>query len=87
MQVRYALVVSAVALFCAQQTQAGDSKGEAIFEEQCAECHRASNYSGGNPNKLAELIGKIVAGHTEHEIKITLDHEQVAAVARYMAGS
>ena len=84
---RYAIVLLGTLSFVALPTQAEDVSGEKIFTEQCSECHRASNYSGGNPNKLAETIGKIVAGHTEHEVRLTLTHEEVAAVARYVTGN
>lgn len=59
--------------------------GKALFEEHCAECHRASNYEGGNKNKLAETIGELKYGHRKHGKKtITLDNEQIDAVALYM---
>lgn len=58
--------------------------GKALFEEHCAECHRASNYEGGNKNKLAETIGKLKYGHLKHGATITLDNEQIDAVALYM---
>jgi mono/diheme cytochrome c family protein len=59
--------------------------GKTIFNDTCAECHEADEFAGENQNKIAEDIGKIIAGETKHKKALKLDHEQVAAVAAYMA--
>jgi mono/diheme cytochrome c family protein len=64
-----------------------DLSGEALFNEHCLECHNASNFAGGNRNKLAETIGKMAVGHKKHKVPIPLNQEEVEAVARYMSGS
>jgi mono/diheme cytochrome c family protein len=84
---RGSVILVLIALFFGTSTNAASPSGKAIFTDMCVECHEASDFSGENPNALAETIGKIVHGELKHKKALTLTNEEVALVASYMTAS
>lgn len=74
-------------LIAAVGVQAGGdaAKGEAIFADQCAECHYEDDFSGTDKAEIVAMTQAIVDGKTEHEDIGGLSAEDVANVAAYFA--
>lgn len=65
--------------------QAADtSAGKAKVEQACAECHRASDWSGETTAALESLLKDIIAGRVQHRKReLHLTEQDAANIAAY----
>lgn len=60
--------------------------GEAIYQDQCANCHFEDDFSGESADAIATMIKGIKSGDTKHNPKLTdLSDEDIMKVAEYFA--
>ena len=79
-------VVTATALMAnAGPAQADAAAGKATFTSICSECHEAGDFEGDDPKELSQTIHAIVAGTHKHKKQLTLNDQQIADVAAYLA--
>lgn len=75
-------------LIAAAGVQAGGdaAKGEALFEEKCADCHYEDDFSGTDEAEIMAMTQAIIDGSAEHDEDISaLSAEDVANVSAYFA--
>lgn len=77
-------IVLIVSIFFTAQAGADAPSGKALFETICSGCHESDDFKGENPNFIAEKIGKVMSGEIKHKKKLSLTHEEAAAVAAFM---
>jgi hypothetical protein len=60
--------------------------GEALYQEQCANCHFEDDFSGESADAIAGMIKGIKAGDTKHNPKLSdLADEDIMKLAEYFA--
>ena len=75
-----------ISFLSAYAAAAGDAAaGRAKVEQQCAECHRRSDFSGETTAALQALLSDIVAGKVNHSRKtLQLTPAEIADIAAYL---
>ena len=70
---------------CAATVHAADTAaGKAKVEQECAECHRPSDWSGESTAALESLLKDIVAGKVNHsKRRLQLTPKEIADIAAY----
>lgn len=64
----------------------GHGDGEAVYQDQCANCHFEDDFSGESADAIAGMIKGIKAGDTKHNPKLTdLSDEDIMKLAEYFA--
>lgn len=60
--------------------------GEAIYLDQCSNCHFEDDFSGESAEAIAGMIKSIKSGETEHGADLSgLSDEDIMKVAKYYA--
>lgn len=78
--------ISISLLFLATAAIAEEQTGEALYVEECSNCHFEDDFSGESAEAIAGMINDIMAGKTEHRTEITgLSEDQVKKLAEYFA--
>lgn len=78
--------VSLGMLLAAAAAVAEEHDGQALYDEQCADCHFEDDFSGEAAEAIAAMIDDVIAGTTKHPEKLTgLSEEDVKKLAAYFA--
>ena len=64
-----AFVLASVALlsWCGLASAGDAAAGKAVFEEKCAECHYADDFSGESESDIAGFVAEARSGAIDHE--------------------
>lgn len=73
-------------LFLAAPAIAEEHGGEAMYADQCADCHFEDDFSGEASDAIATMIEEVKAGNTKHPSDLSgLSEEEIKKLAEYFA--
>lgn len=75
------------ALFMAGSAVADDhGGGEALYQDQCANCHFEDDFSGESVEAIVDMMESIRSGDTKHNPKLPdISDEDIMKLAKYFA--
>jgi len=85
MYIRRHLITISLLLIAAATAHAGDAAaGKAKVAQQCAECHRPSDWDGETTAQLEALLRDIASGKVAHRKRqLQLSEQDIADIAAY----